>query len=290
MEKYKFPTKMGMMILLSVVAMIPGMVSAQQTTEIPEEQVQQVNERVNHDLPWLKEAFTGGEQTGSNSGQGNGNGNGENSGEEEKDDGGLKSQEKGCRFQDIKGHRSEKAIEALYDQNVIGGRRPCYFDPNAMATRAEAAAVVVRAIEVEVAVEVETKPFTDTNKNSWSAKYVKAAKDNDIVHGYPDKNYRAEQEVNKVEALKIVTRAFDSEAAGASDFSEENIQQLEQIVDIDLSQWYGRYVQAGLDEQIIDDGTRYLEPADFISRAELAEMVYQLMLNREMIKEEENSD
>jgi hypothetical protein len=286
MEKFRFPIKMGLMIALSISALAPGIVSAQQAEEIPEIQVQQVNERVNHDLPWLKDASSGGNQVGGNN---NGNNDGGNNSNDEDDDGGLKSQSKGCRFQDVKGHRSEKAIEALYDQNVIGGRRPCYFDPDATATRAEAAAVVVRAIEVEIPTTVEEKPFPDTNKKSWNAKYVKAAKDNDIVHGYPDKNYRAEQEVNKVEALKIVTRAFGSEAAGESDFSEENIRRLEQIMDIDLSQWYGRYVQAGLDEQIIDDGTRYLEPAGFISRAELAEMVYQLMQNRKLIRTEDNS-
>lgn len=281
------PIKMGLWVLLLIAVAIPGITSAQETAEIPEPDVQQVNEQVNHNLPWLKEAHTGNDQAGS--GGGNGSGDNDGSGSEEAEDGGLKSQENNCRFQDIKGHKSERAIEALYDKNVVGGRRPCYFDPNATATRAEAAAIVVRAIEVEIPKEAEPLPFPDTNKKSWNAKYVKAAKDNDIVHGYPDKNYRAEQEVNKVEALKIVTRAFGSESAGKSDFSEVNLQQLEEIVDIDLSQWYGRYVQAGLDEQIISDDTRYLEPADFISRAELAEMVYQLMINRKMILIEENS-
>ncbi|MGL5831598.1 MAG: S-layer homology domain-containing protein [Candidatus Altimarinota bacterium] len=278
--------KMGLLALTAIALALPGMVSAQEVTEFNPSNVQQVNERVNNDLPWLKDAYTGNDQevTG---GQGNGTDGGAGS-EEEDEDGGLKSQANNCRFRDVKGHRSEKAIEALYDKNVVGGRRPCYFDPNANATRAEAAAVVVRAIEVEIPKEAEPIPFPDTNKKSWNAKYVKAAKDNDIVHGYPDKNYRAEQEVNKVEALKIVTRAFESESAGKSDFSEVNLQQLEEIVDIDLSQWYGRYVQAGLDEQIISENTSYLEPADFISRAELAEMVYQLMLNREMIRLEEN--
>ena len=208
--------KMGLLALTAIALALPGMVSAQEVTEFNPSNVQQVNERVNNDLPWLKDAYTGNDQevTG---GQGNGTDGGAGS-EEEDDDGGLKSQANNCRFQDVKGHRSEKAIEALYDKNVIGGRRPCYFDPNANATRAEAAAVVVRAIEVEIPKEAEPIPFPDTNKKSWNAKYVKAAKDNDIVHGYPDKNYRAEQEVNKVEALKIVTRAFESESAGKSDF------------------------------------------------------------------------
>ncbi|MCC6643157.1 S-layer homology domain-containing protein, partial [Candidatus Peregrinibacteria bacterium] len=118
------------------------------------------------------------------------------------------------------------------------------------------------------------KAFPDTNTKSWNASYVKSAKNNDIVHGYPDKLYRAEKSVNKVEALKIVTRAFKS------DFSKTNLKELSSIDDIELNQWYVQYVSAAVHEDLIPAGSKSLEPAAYLSRAELAQMVYDLMIRR----------
>lgn len=190
--------------------------------------------------------------------------------------GGLISQANHCRFQDISGNRAEGAINYLYDKGVTGGRRPCYFDPNAAATRAEAAAMVVRAVQVPLPDSPLPKAFPDTDVKAWSAKQVKAAKNADIVHGYPDGLYRAEKPVNVVESLKIVTRSFQS------DFSEINLTQLQKINDIELNQWYVQYVQAGLNEGIIDSDTTNIYPAAWVSRAELAEMVYKMMMNRDI--------
>lgn len=233
-------------------------------------------------LPFLREASSGGTvtstQNGGSGGSGTNNTSGTGStgsGTVKVEPGGLISQANNCRFKDIKGHRSERAINYLYDHGVAGGRRPCYFDPDAAATRAEAATMVVRAVEAPVPASPEPKAFPDTNVKSWSAKHVKAAKNADIVHGYPDGLYRAEKPVNVVESLKITTRGFKSE------LSNLNFDELEQISDIELNQWYVQYVQAGLNEGIIDSSATKIFPASEVTRAELAEMVYFLMITRE---------
>lgn len=226
-------------------------------------------------LPFLKEASSGSKEisiaydgTGLNGPGQNGNGG------VKVEPGGLISQANGCRFRDVSGHKSEQAINYLYDKGVTGGRRPCYFDPNAAATRAEAATMVVRAINAEVPQTAEPAAFPDTNVKSWNAKFVKSAKNKSIVHGYPDGQYRAEKSVNKVEALKIVTRGFQS------DFSKVNFQELKKISDIELNQWYVPYVQAGLNEGLIAMDSRSISPAVVVSRAELAEMIYQMMIKK----------
>lgn len=236
-------------------------------------------------LPFLREASSGGTvtstQNGGSSSSGNTGTNGTNgtgatgSVTVKVEPGGLISQANKCRFKDIQGHRSEKAINYLYDRGVAGGRRPCYFDPNAAATRAEAATMVVRAVEAPIPASPEPKAFPDTNVKAWSAKHVKAAKNADIVHGYPDGLYRAEKPVNVVESLKITTRAFKS------DFSSLNMEQLEEITDIELNQWYVQYVNAALNEGIVDTAATTIYPAAEVTRAELAEMVYFLMITHE---------
>lgn len=229
----------------------------------------------NSKLPFLKEASSGSKEISiTYDGTGSGGAGHNGGGSVKVEPGGLISQANGCRFKDISGNKSEKAIDYLYDKGIAGGRRPCYFDPNAAATRAEAATMVVRAINAEVPKTAEPKAFPDTNLKSWNAKFVKSAKNKDIVHGYPDGLYRAEKPVNKVETLKIVTRGFQS------DFSKVNFQELKRIGDIELNQWYIQYVQAGLDEGLIDMDSRSISPAAVVSRAELAEMIYQMMIRR----------
>ena len=234
-------------------------------------------------LPFLHDATSGGAvtttqqgQIGSGASSGNANGGGTNggSGSVTVVPGGLISQANHCRFKDISGNRSEGAINYLYDKGITGGRRPCYYDPNATATRAEAAAMVVRAVNAPIPDSALPKAFPDTDVKAWSAKHVKAAKNADIVHGYPDGLYRAEKPVNVVESLKIVTRGFHS------NFSGLNKQQLQKINDIELNQWYVQYVQAGLNEGLVDSDTTQLYPATQVTRAELAEMIYRMMMNR----------
>ena len=196
--------------------------------------------------------------------------------------GGLTSQAHGCRFNDISGDRAEHAINYLYDKKVAGGRQPCKFEPQAAATRAEATTMAVRAIQANVPAEVGQKPFPDVKTTAWNSRYITTAKSKAIVHGYPDTQFRPDQAINKVEALKIVTRAFDT------DFSKVNLQNLKQYSDVELNQWYVQYVDAGFDQGLLGGENAPLTvtvnriyPANYITRSELAEMIYVMMIKRE---------
>lgn len=268
-------TRYTLMGAVLIGAMIPMAVFAQESG--PERPINSTK------LPFLREASSGGVVTTihytspGDTGAG-ADGNGATGGNGSESDnaaqvppGGLLSQGNNCRFRDISGHQSETAINYLYDKGIAGGRHPCYFEPNAVATRAEVATMVVRAVEAPMPESATPAAFPDTNVKSWSAKHVKAAKNADIVHGYPDGLYRAEKPVNVVESLKITTRGF------GSDFKLMSPAALQEIRDIELNQWYVKYVQAGLNEGLIDGNAKYIAPAGEVTRAEIADMIYILM-------------
>ena len=194
--------------------------------------------------------------------------------------GGLTSQANHCRFRDISGDKAEKAINYLYDHDVAGGRQPCMFQPNYAATRGEAATMAVRAIAATIPTDITSNPFPDEDKTAWHARYVSTAKTHGIVSGYPDGYYRADKPVNKVEAMKIITRAFDA------DFTTIDLQKISQYSDLELNQWYIRYVDAALDQGLIENTAtdpklpKYFYPASYITRSELAEMIYKMMLRK----------
>lgn len=230
-------------------------------------------------LPFLREASSGQTVTihygdTGQSGGGGTEGKSGDTGTREVPPGCLLSQGHDCPFRDISGHSSENAINYLYNEGVAGGRRPCYFDPNATATRAEVTAMVVRAAEITLPEPPVEKAFPDTDLKAWSPRHVKAAKDNDIIHGYPDGLFRAEKPVNLVETLKITTRGFD-----VADVQPDTAQ-LSGIEDIELDQWYVRYVQAGIYEGLLDPSSHQIAPASEVTRAEAAELIYILMTRR----------
>ena len=185
---------------------------------------------------------------------------------------GLLSQTNNCRFKDIDTHRSVKAINYLYDRGVVGGRSACFFDPNAVATRAEATTMAVRAAKVMMPVSAEPKAFVDLDLKASSAKHVKAAKNANIVHGYPDSKFRPEKAVNVAESLKIVTRSFKS------DFSKVNPQLPKSNIAMD--QWYAQYVNAGFNEGLLESNSTRIDLMTQVTRAELAEMIFTLMESR----------
>lgn len=253
-------------------AMIPLAVFAQESG--PERPINSTK------LPFLREASSGETVTihygdTSQSGSSGTEGQSGTNGTVEVTPGGLLSQGSNCPFRDISGHSSENAINYLYNEGIAGGRRPCYFEPNAPATRAEVTAMVVRAVEAPLPEPPVEKAFPDTDLKAWSPRHVKAAKDADIVHGYPDGLFRAEKPVNLVETLKITTRGFE-----VADVQPDTTQ-LSRIADIELNQWYIRYLQAGINEGLIDSSAHHIAPAGEVTRAEVAEMIYILMTRRE---------
>jgi hypothetical protein len=194
--------------------------------------------------------------------------------------GGLSSQANHCTFRDIKGSSSEQAIQYLYDQDIAGGRRPCYFDPDLLSTRAEIATMATRAVQASTPSDVVVKPFPDVAKTAWHARYIKSAKTRGVVGGYPDGNYRPDNAVNKVEALKIVTRTF------GSDFSQTNLNSLKTYSDLYLDQWYVPYVSSGLSQGLVGPNavlpttSGVFAPAEYLTRAEVADLIYYMVKRR----------
>ena len=74
-------------------------------------------------------------------------------------------------------------------------------------TRAEMAAIACRLLALSNSakdMKVTNAVFLDVLPEHWAAGYIKFAKDNGIVNGYPDGRFCPEQEVSYQEALKIL--------------------------------------------------------------------------------------
>ena len=96
-------------------------------------------------------------------------------------------------------------VSTLSAMGIVRGYEDGSFRPNASITRAEFAAIAVRFFESD-AVNYEEGLFTDIAGSEWFADAVQAAKDHDIIGGYPDGTFKPNNPITRAEACSIVNR------------------------------------------------------------------------------------
>ncbi len=108
-----------------------------------------------------------------------------------------------ARFSDIQGHWAQPCIQALTDRKIINGYPDRTFRPNSPVTRAEYAALLVTAFPGVVNATIPSRgiQFRDIPNGFWAAGAISAAVDANFFSGYPDKTFRPNQNIPRVQAL-----------------------------------------------------------------------------------------
>jgi len=111
-------------------------------------------------------------------------------------------------FPDTEGTKYEDAVNILSSLGLLRGYPDGTFKPANTITRAEFAAMVVRALGLEAAAEITTgfTPFSDVDATHWAAGYINVAADQGIINGYPDGTFRPDAPVTYAESLAMIIR------------------------------------------------------------------------------------
>jgi thiol-disulfide isomerase/thioredoxin len=159
-------------------------------------------------------------------------------------------------------HPNATAISYLAESGIVGGYADGNYLPDAQINRAEFTKIIVEAALGEVDTSdlslTGIDQFTDLQEGQWYNPYVRAAVEAGMISGYSDGTYRAGDNVNFVEASKILVEGFDFFVSEA-DSNEE---------------WYSLYVEKLENEQAIPFDIFSL--GEEITRAQMSEMVYRL--------------
>ncbi|WP_202915235.1 MBG domain-containing protein, partial [Paenibacillus paridis] len=108
-------------------------------------------------------------------------------------------------FIDLQNHWAKSDIELLAAKFIVQGRSEMNFDPNGMLTRAETAALLVRAIGIPLNnTEVS---FSDVD-GKWYEADVIAAEQAGLIKGYSDGTFRPNNRVTREELAVMLTRAI----------------------------------------------------------------------------------
>lgn len=190
----------------------------------------------------------------------------------------------GKTFEDISGehaHANQMAIEAMAARGIINGKGEDSFDPNASMTRAEFAAIVVRALGLT---PKANGVFKDVAASAWYAPYIGTAYDMGIVSGVSDTEFAPEGTITRQEAAVMVARAAklcgmetELSAAAVRDV-------LAQFGDyVTSAAWARPGLAVCYREDILDQSALEILPQQQILRCEVAQMLYNLLAKAKLL-------
>ena len=116
-------------------------------------------------------------------------------------------------FYDISKSKNEAAIEYLYDLGIIEGYGNHKFGPNDTLTRAQACAIIVRAMLTDEEIYRDyNDTFVDVDWNSWYRSYVDSAYRHSYMHGYGKGYFGPTDQVTYAQFATIITNVLGYDA------------------------------------------------------------------------------
>lgn len=117
---------------------------------------------------------------------------------------------------DVVGTNYATAVDRLMSLNLLTGYPDGTFKPAATITRAEFAAVVVRALGLESAAAVNSPTkFADVPASHWASGYISVASGLGVINGYTTGNFGPADPVTYEQAIAMVVRALGYEPSVA---------------------------------------------------------------------------
>lgn len=181
----------------------------------------------------------------------------------------------GVTFADIADHSNQQAIEALAAREIINGKSADAFDPDATMTRAEYAAIVVKALGLPMKEEAK---FEDVTKTDWFFPFVNTACSYGIINGISETEFNPNGTITREEAAVMTARA--AKLCGMN--TELEIAAVRDVLAgftdyVTASDWARSALAFCLREQILSEEEIEILPKQEIKRCEIAQMLYQML-------------
>lgn len=185
-------------------------------------------------------------------------------------------------FDDIQGHWAQSYIELLANKLVVDGVTDTSFQPERDITRAEFAALVVRALGLNTS--ASTASFNDVSSSDWFSGVVGAAVAAKIIDGYEDNTFRPNQSITREELAAMVVRALSYAGAKPEVSSDRQAELLAKFQDANQIVWGQQEMAEAIESGIVDGMTdSTIAPASEATRAQSATMLKRLLTKANFI-------
>lgn len=162
-----------------------------------------------------------------------------------------------------------EAISYLYEIGVINGYPDGTFSPDKTVARVEFLKLALISSNIETDVYSPTN-FSDVDESAWYAPYVRKAKSEGWIEGYPDGTFKPSQGVNKAEALKMIAEIQGWE-------TETDIQE-SYFTDVPVTAWYAPYIEYAHNKNLLDERGTFFIAGAYLSRGKVSEYLYRAFL------------
>lgn len=187
-------------------------------------------------------------------------------------------------FTDIAGHWAQSNIELLANKLVVEGVTDELFQPERSITRAEFAALVVRALALDTSSVSGSTYFNDVKSGEWYTGVIGAAAAAKLVDGYEDGSFRPHDYINREELAAMVVRALDYAGFKPEVSASRQAELLAKFVDSSDIVWADAEIAAAIESGIVDGMTDdQIGPRLSATRAQSATMLKRLLTEADFI-------
>ena len=163
-----------------------------------------------------------------------------------------------------------EAVSAAVDNGLLYGKSSTTLDPNGDMTRAEMAAIINRSFGCYKVADISQ--YKDVSKSKWYYKDVALAVQMGTYNGRSNSSMAPDAPISRQEAMTVVARALELEydtyaKTDLSAFSDRS----------EISNWALPYVRAMVGADYIHGRGKVLAPLDNITRAEFAQIFYNII-------------
>jgi hypothetical protein len=177
----------------------------------------------------------------------------------------------GHKYPDVIGYWGEPYVSILASRGIIGGFPDGTFHPNDNITRAQFAAIAVKALNVSP--NTGASSFNDVAAKYWGAAAIGAVSNAGLVTGFPDGTFKPEDKLTRAQALVILAKALGngySDARELANYSDAPT----------VPGWALPSVTRAASAHIIANfpDPAVISPNAFATRGEVAALMYQTLL------------
>ena len=185
-------------------------------------------------------------------------------------------------FADVAEHWAKASVNNMGSRLVISGVGDNKFEPNRDITRAEFAAIMVRALGL--APDAAKNTFSDVLASSWYSGYVGTAASYGIISGYDADTFAPNAKITREQAMTMVARAMAITKLDAAAVSGASASLSGYTDTAKISSYAKSGIIACLNTGVVTGKTAdTIAPKNNITRAEVAVIIERLLKKSELI-------
>lgn len=185
------------------------------------------------------------------------------------------------QFGDTAGHWAQQDIDWMARRLLVNGVSPTTFRPQGSVTRAEFAAMLVRALGIQVSANSQDDSFTDVKKDAWYHEAVLTAASKGLVNGLEAGRFAPDETISREHMAVMISRAFAF--MGLDSSSSVDKISIDDFADSDrIQSWARADVELALKEGLIQGmSDEVFEPGGVTTRAQAVIVIRRLLKKQE---------